>query len=389
MAKKSILYIITKSVWGGAGKYVYDLSTSMYGDFDVTVAAGGNNTLAQELIKTKIPYFEIKNFQRDINLIKEPIAFIEILCLLFKLKPDIIHVNSSKAGSITGLAGKIYKILSKQQLQMIFTAHGWAFAEDRPKITIAIIKFLSKITCLFYDKIICVSEYDRQIAINNNIAPINKLIAIHNGIDIKNLKFLDKEKARQKLLKNSSAGGLVLGTIAEWHKNKGLFYFLKAMENIDPPADGINIVLIGSGENRDKEKLYQYIKENNLKNIYLHEFIPNAASYLKALDIFILPSVKEGLPYTILETIAAEIPIIATNVGGIPEILNKDYLVNPKNSQQLTEKINYVINNLTIIKEKIQGTATNNKDFSSEKMVQKTKNIYNALTLFRRYKINN
>ncbi len=354
MAKKSILYIITKSIWGGAGKYVYDLSTNLTEDFNVSVAAGERDTLARKLTEANIPYYEIKNFQRDINFIKEPLAFFEILNLLLKLKPDIVHTNSSKAGGTVGLATFIYKMITFRKLKTIFTVHGWAFSEDRTKLNLFLIKLLSGLTAVFSDKIICVSEYDRQIGLK--IAPERKLITIHNGVSVKN--FLNREEAQKKLMGKTSP--LVIGTIAEWHKNKGLFYFLEAVKNIE--AD---IVMIGGGE--DKEKLYQYAK--GMKNIYLHEFISNASSYLKAFDVFVLPSIKEGLPYTILEAILAEVPVVATNVGGIPEIIND--AIQPKNSQQLAERIKKAINKPTReIKERIE------REFSLEKMIRETKQLY-------------
>ncbi len=134
-SKKKILYVITKSVWGGAGKYVYDLATNLPKDkFEVFVAAGGKDELAQKLIRAGIPYFEIKSFQRDINVIKEILAYFEILLLLLKIRPDIIHVNSSKAGGIVGVAAWDYRFLTFNfKLKIIFTAHGWAFHESRPK----------------------------------------------------------------------------------------------------------------------------------------------------------------------------------------------------------------------------------------------------------------
>lgn len=377
MTKKSILFVITKSVWGGAGKYVYDLASNMSGDFNVAVAAGGQDVLAQRLAEAQISYFEIKHFQRDINFIKEPLAGLEILRLLFRLKPDNIHTNSSKAGGTVGLAALIYKLVTRRPLKTIFTAHGWAFAEDRPQTTIFLIKLFSKITALFYDTIICVSEFDRQIALKHHIAPVGKLITIHNGIDIKNLKFLDKDEAQKKLLGKTSP--LVIGTIAEWHYNKGLFYLLEALKN-HWNQDNFDIVFIGSGENRDKTKLRAYVKENKIQNIYLHEFIPNAASYLKAFDIFVLPSLKEGLPYTILEAMAAKVPVIATTVGGIPEIIDNDisgFLIKPKSNEQLAAKINFVRDNpdktaimIQRAKEKIA------QEFSLEKMLKKTKKLY-------------
>ena len=378
LPKRQILYIITKSVWGGAAKYVFDLSTNLSDEYIITVAAGGHGKLAQRIKRSQIPYFNINNFQRNINPFKDFFAFFEILGLLFQIKPDIIHVNSSKAGGIVGLASWVYKILSGKQIRLIFTAHGWAFNEDRPKSQIKLITFLSKLTAIFYDKIICVSEYDQKTALRNKIAPDNKLTIIHNGIDIEKISFLSQEKAQKKLIGKVSP--FVIGTIAEYTKNKGLIYLLKAIKNIKDQE--IDVILIGSGENPDKEKLKSFIKKHNLKNINLIEFIDNAASYLKSFDIFILPSLKEGLPYTILEAMAAEIPIITTDVGGIPEIIKNDIngiLIKPKNHKLIKEKILYLINNPEISKDLSQKSKNKiAKKFSLERMIQETKTlIYN------------
>ncbi|MCG2699770.1 glycosyltransferase [Candidatus Parcubacteria bacterium] len=370
MTQKSILYIITKSVWGGAAKYVYDLATHLpKSEFQITVAAGGKEKFAQKIAQAQIPYIEIANFQRQINLFREFFAFFEILSLLFQLKPDIIHVNSSKAGGVVGAASWCYKIFGRRAPRLIFTAHGWAFSEDRPKPQIILIKIISRITALFYHQIICVSEYDRQTALKNKIAPARKLKTIHNGIDFEAISFIPREEAQKKLINKTSP--LVIGTIAEWTKNKGLKYLLEAISGTVPLLGTVpEIVLIGSGENPDKKQIQELVEKHPLKkNIHLIEFVENAASYLKAFDIFILPSLKEGLPYTILEAMAAEVPIIATNVGGIPEILSLN-LIQPKNSQQLAEKIKYFIDNREDIKQKISS------EFSLKKMVKETKALY-------------
>ena len=267
-------------------------------------------------------------------------------------------------------------MLSGKQICLIFTAHGWAFNEDRPKTQIKLITFLSKLTALFYDKIICVSEYDKRTAIRNKICKKSKLTVIHNGIDIEKVSFLSQEKAQKKLIGKVSP--FVIGTIAEYTKNKGLIYLLKAIKNIKDRE--IDVILIGSGENPDKEKIEQIIKKYNLKNIHLIEFIDNAASYLKAFDVFILASLKEGLPYTILEAMTAEIPVIATNVGGIPEMIanqENGLLIQPKNSHELAEKINYLINNPKIAKKITQKARQKvEKEFTLERMIQETKKTY-------------
>ncbi|MBU2472445.1 glycosyltransferase family 4 protein [Patescibacteria group bacterium] len=378
MAKKSILYIITKSVWGGAAKYVYDLSTNLIDEFDVAVAAGGQGQFYKKIKQTNIPYYQITNFQRTINPLKDLFAFFEILGLIFQLKPNIIHVNSSKAGGVVGAAGQIYRFFSHQKINLIFTAHGWAFNEDRTSWQINLIKFFSKITALFYDKIICVSKYDYQMALKHKITPKRKLITIHNGIDLKNISFLSKKEAQKKLIGRESP--LLIGTIAEWTKNKGLIYLIKATQTLKLKEKEFDVILIGSGENPDKEKMYDYDKKYNLDNVRLIEFIPNAVKYFKAFDIFVLPSLKEGLPYTIIEAMAAQIPIITTNVGGIPEMIENNIngiLIKSKNPDLIGEKITYLINN----PEKAQVMAQKAKqkveqEFSLDKMILKTKRIY-------------
>jgi glycosyltransferase involved in cell wall biosynthesis len=390
-AKTKILYIITKSVWGGAGKYVYDLAAHLPKDeFEIYVAAGpapeqvrcgvnGQGHLFEKLKAANIPYFEIRNFQRDINILKEFFAFFEVLRIIKKIKPDVIHANSSKAGGIAGIVGWLYKLLTFDfGLLTIFTAHGWGFNERRPSWQLFLIRLASKLTALFCNKIICVSEYDRRSAIKNRIVKPEKLIVIHNGIDLKNSQFLKRREAQEKLLGKTSF--LVIGTIAEWAKNKGLFRLLKAAGQITESK--FDLVLIGSGENPDKDKMYNFVKKYNLKNIYLHEFIPNAASYLKALDIFVLPSIKEGLPYTILEAGLAELSIVASRVGGIPEIITDQengFLVSPGDPEEIARAIEKLIENPGLraefgrkAKEKIL------QEFSLEKMLEKTMGVYKS-----------
>jgi hypothetical protein len=105
--KLKILYIITKSNWGGAQKHVFDLAKEAKEDFDVFVAFGGNGLLKQKLDEIGIKNFEITNFQRDISIFKEIKAFFEISKIVKNIRPDVIHLHSSKAVAMGSLAGKL------------------------------------------------------------------------------------------------------------------------------------------------------------------------------------------------------------------------------------------------------------------------------------------
>ncbi|MBU3925730.1 glycosyltransferase, partial [Patescibacteria group bacterium] len=270
-------------------------------------------------------------------------------------------------------------LATRYSLLTIFTAHGWTFNEVRPIWQIALIKFFSKLTCKFYDKIICVSEYDYQSAIDNNIAPIKKLALIHNGIKIEEYSFLPKEEARKilgHLVSKLDTKCPVIGTIGEFTKNKGHAYLIEAAKNFP----NTKFVIIGFWPEKNT-----YEKQ---KNVLLIENLPDASKYLKAFDIFILPSLKEGLPYALLEAGLAEIPIIATNVGGIPEIINPStgsgqvgILVNPAKSKELADAIKKLIDSPELRKILAQNLYQKIiSEFSFEKMLSRTLAVYQQET---------
>lgn len=338
-----ILYVITKSNWGGAQTYVYDMATNM-ANFDVVVALGGKGELKDRLEESGIRTIQINSLSRNINVFKDLFVFFRLISILRKEKPDVLHLNSSKIGGIGSLAGRITGIKN-----IIFTAHGWAFKEERFFLSKLLIKFASWLTVLFSHKIVVLSKYERSITPGNK----DKVHIIYNGV--KDIDFLDRETARKRFTdvpKNTKW----IGIIAELHKNKGLKYLVKAI------PENYSLIHIGEGE--------ETIEGDN---IYPMGNIPNAAKYLKAFDVFVLPSIKEGLPYTIIEAGLAELPVLSTTVGGIPEIITKDsgILVQPKNIEKLRKNIPLLTKEHGVnLRKRIL------ENFSFEEMLEKTKRLY-------------
>ena len=138
------------------------------------------------------------------------------------------------------------------------------------------------------------------------------------------------------------------------------------------------------GEGEERKNLEEIIKNNNLEDsIFLIGNVKNASSYLKAFDIFTLTSITEALPYAILEAGKAEAPIIASNVGGISEIIDdmrSGILLQPKKPKEISDAIEYFINYpdkkeifSKLLKEKID------EEFSLDKMVSETIRVYNII----------
>ena len=372
-SRRKVIYFITKSVWGGAAKYVMDLASGLDADkWQVFVAAGGEGLLKMRALGQEISWISVPHFGRNIKIIADIISFFEVSRILRREEPDVIHVNSSKAGGICGLAGYVYNITARKKVKMIFTVHGWPFMEDRPSRQNVLIKVFTKLTCIFYDAVIVISKSDFDTA-----KTFRRINFIHNGIDAAEIKFLAKAEAREKL--NLSEDALVIGTIGEWTRNKGWDILIDAFSLF--ASSPLTLVMIGSGENPDEARLHEYIQKKNLAGkVIAIEYIKDAASYLKAFDIFVFPSRKEGLSYALLEAGLAGLPIVASAVGGNLDIIEdgKTGIFVPKNDAvKLREEIIKLIQNQELqktlgenAKEKVE------KEFSLSKMREKTYALY-------------
>ncbi|MFA5934696.1 MAG: glycosyltransferase [Candidatus Paceibacterota bacterium] len=378
--QKRVFICITKSNWGGAQKYVFDIARELSKNKDVklSILLGGNGELKNKLRDINIDIITIENSQRDLGIIKDVKFFFELLKLFKKEKPEVIHLNSSKMGFIGGLAGRISGVK-----KIIFTAHGWAFNEDRNFLQKKILIILHILTIILSHKTIAVSDIvKKQIGNRFN----KKIIVIKNGIA--EINFIDKKSARESLSikilqKNQNVvdrltgNPIWIGTISELHKNKGLEYAIEAISKV---KENIIFVIIGEGEERKKlEELS--IKLGSSNKIFLIGKIENASSYIKAFDIFTLTSITEALPYVLLEAGKAELPVIASNVGGIPEIIENNIsgiLTSTKNSEEIKNSILQIISNTEKIKYLSHSLNKKiNKDFKENDMLKKTFEVYN------------
>ncbi|MFA4833842.1 MAG: glycosyltransferase family 4 protein [Patescibacteria group bacterium] len=379
MPKKTILYIITQSELGGAQRYSLDLALALKNEFNVIMAfgeQGEKGELAKKLYKEKIKYYSVPYLKRSISPISDFLALIQIVKLIKKVKPDIIHLNSSKISILGSLAAFISKLLIVNcELLIVYTAHGWVFNEPMPVWQKLFYKYAEKFTAIFKNKIICVSEFDYETALKEKICPREKLIMVHNGIAP--IEFLSRQEAREKL--NLPENKFIIGSIGNLYKTKGFAYLIEATKKLI--EEGMEIATVIIGEGQERKQLTELIKKNKLENnVILAGRIPEAAQALSAFDIYVCSSVKEGLSYTIIETMLNGLPIIATRVGGNPELIEDGktgLLVNSRDADDLAEKIKKLINNPDLQQElSTQARIKAQEEFNLEKMIRETKEVY-------------
>lgn len=304
---KAILYIITKSNWGGAQKAVFDLAThpKISNNYNVKVLSGNDGELITKLDSHNIKS-DVIDIKNNLNPFSTLISLYKLYKYIKKESPDIVHLHSSKISMLGSIAARAAGVPL-----IVFTAHGWPHNENRNLVIKLILKLIMWNTVLFSHKTIAVSE---NIA-NTLGAPefINKKITvIYNGIEKKVYNDLPK-------LSSGSHDGKTIRhivSIGELNNNKAHDTVLKIL----PQVKGVHYHIIGEGKNRNK--LENLIKSNDLSDrVTLYGHKPNAKSLLSQYDAFLLPSRTEALGYVVLEALQAGLPVIARRVGGVPEIL--------------------------------------------------------------------
>ena len=224
----NILFVITRAdAIGGAQVHVKDLATALQADnHKVLVLTGEQGVYNQHLKQAGIESVACKDLQKQINPIADGKSLRYILHIINLFKPDLIAAHSSKTGILGRLASQITKI------PCIFTAHGWSFTSGIPEPNRTIFRWLEKLTAPLANKIICVSEYDRQIGLKASMSS-EQLLTVHNGM----------KDIPSSLKANPNRGKPVkIAMVARFDRQKDHATLIEAFKDLDA-----ELILIGDG----------------------------------------------------------------------------------------------------------------------------------------------
>lgn len=378
-----ILYVITKSNYGGAQRYLYDLAmgTAQHG-FEVMVAFGGTGAkgakkgmLAERLEQAGIRTISLRHFMRDVSIREDIRAFVELLRLMRDERPDVVHVMSSKAGGLGALAGRTAGIPT-----IIFTSHGLAYDETwRPWWQRTLILVFTWFTMLCATTTIQISRdtYKRARALPGLK---RKVVMIHNGIDTP--RYVNRDTARTVLQgadANGSGGREVwIGTLAELHPNKNLDVLVDALATMRARGMYAHLWILGEGE--DRARLERLAHEHGLAEyVHLPGYVQNAQRFMLAFDVFTLPSRKEGLPYVLIEAGYAALPVVVSDIPGNTDIVKHEIsgLVVPATSDDLSLALETLIrdpDHATVYGSNLRAYVRDH--FNAERMVHETCQLY-------------
>ncbi len=304
--RKKVCFVVTKGVWGGAGRYVYDLATHLPKEhFEAVVIIGQGEALPEKLTKAGIRTIRLPKLKRDFSFFSAVTIGLKTLAILRTEKPDVLHLNSAKASGVGAVAGRITGVR-----KIIYTVHGFAFNEDRNIFSKVIIWFFTWLTMMLCHTVIVINKKEKAQALAMPLIGQKKVVLIHNGIGP--IEFGDGEIIRNAFPTDAK----ITGTVGELTANKNQIALIEEARQ----KPDMYVAIVGEGELRKElqKKIADYKLQDNVK---LFGFMP-AENVLKGFDVFALPSKKEGLPYVLLEARQAGLPIVASRVGGVPDILD-------------------------------------------------------------------
>jgi glycosyltransferase involved in cell wall biosynthesis len=373
MAQKTkILYITANTAFGGVTFYTKSLvEEALRLDWDVTYETG-QAKVKEELIYKKLKFKNFKYLDRDINLWKDLVSLFQLYFFIRKEKFEIVHTNTSKGGFIGRIAAK----LANTKI-VVHTVQGFAFHEFSSKKSIFVYSFLEKLAGYFSDKIIFVNKDDLNYALKEGFVTNDKIAYIPNGIDPNNVRFEEslKVKTKKELINELQIpeNSILLGSIARITPQKGIYYLIEGF-NLLKERKNIYLLIIGDGELKNELES----NSNNPNIIFLGTRKDNAR-ILNSLDIYVLPSLWEGLSLSLLEAMAVGLPIITTNIRGNREAINNEngLLVEPKSKADIYSAILKLLNDKEF-SNRISVVAKKDFDlkYSLNKMIKLTFQLY-------------
>ncbi len=367
-----VLLVVQPTI-GGAAVQVRQLAASLDKDrFDVTVVSPNDGWLRDTVLSAGGRHKTLA-LTRELRPLRDLRAFLDLCSLVRNEKPHLIHAHSSKAGFLGRLAGVLCRVPA-----VIYTPHGFAFNQARGAAR-GLYLWLERFSGMFADRILCVSESERMVALQSQVAAPEKLVVIRNGVD---------------LPADPRAGTGVLRAILGIGKDTRIVAMVSRLRRPKQPEDlvlaadilgrrelpgSLRFVLIGSGAlERGLRDLTRSLGLEG-KVLFLGER-SDVPLLMADVDIFVLASASEGMPYTILEAMAAGKPVVGSRVAGVTDLVREGvtgFCYSPGDSHELCDRLALLLGDGELRRRLGErGRALVVSDYPSRRMVIETQELY-------------
>jgi glycosyltransferase involved in cell wall biosynthesis len=357
---KVVMVITRGDDLGGAQMHVASLADGLLrAGHQVHVITGIAGMWAGTMYEAGVSIEIEEGMLREINPLRDFEAVRRLSRRFKSLQPDLVCAHSSKAGMLARAAAKLAGV------PCIFTAHGWAFTEGIPQPKKAIFKTLERAMAPLATKIVCVSDYDREIAIRAGIKPA-RLVTIHNGVP-------DIDESLRARPRNGDPVRVTM--VARFAEQKDQDLLIRAASDLPQ----IELSFVGDGPRLASAKALARSLDMESR-VRFYGVQRQVAKILAESQIFVLASNFEGFPLSTLEAMRAGLPVIVSNVGGAGEAIvdgESGFLVSRGDVEILRERLALLLDKPD--RRELMGNAARRRyetEFSAGTMVHRTLNLY-------------
>jgi glycosyltransferase involved in cell wall biosynthesis len=324
-----------------------------------------------------VKIIQVSSLLRRISPVDDMRGLYDLVRLLKTERPDVVHTHTSKAGILGRIAAKIARVPL-----VVHTPHGHVFFGYFGPILSKIFLWVERLFGSHADRIVALTDGESRDYTNLNVYPEDKLVKIHSGVDIEKYKQVPVSVAEKKRSLGLNQRGLVVGFIGWLLPTKGPMQLLKAMGDVWLDHDDTILVFIGKGD-LDVDLRAEALKSSANGRVHFLGWRNDIDEIMPIFDILVLPSLNEGMGRVLVEAMAAGKPLVASNVGGIPDLVQHDYnglLVPPGDEKALAASIKLLIDDPEKAKMMGQRGRELCDRFSIETMIEKLDALYGDLT---------
>ncbi|HPC35464.1 MAG TPA: glycosyltransferase family 4 protein [Candidatus Marinimicrobia bacterium] len=281
-------------------------------------------------------YF-LRTLVRDPSPIYDPLAFLQIYRLILKYQPEILHTNTSKAGFLGRLAGRLAKVP-----KILHSTHGHIFYGYYNRYISKCFIILEKVAAHYCDRVLNLTEIGRQDHIRERIGPPGKFYVTSGGVDLE--PFF--KASCNKPMPNPTEEKIRICWVGRIEPIKNLPLLLRAAAILERNPVRLEYIIVGDGTDRQyNEKL---AADLGLKNIQFLGYRTDVPEIMASCDIFVFTSLNEGFGNVIIEAMACGLPIVGTRVGGVPMLVQdgrNGLLVDSEDASALATALQKIANN--------------------------------------------
>ena len=379
MKKIKIAQVITRMDWGGSPDIVRLVCTSLDPErFELILITSPVKapTMATkeflEKFKDKVIYVE--QLQREINPLTDLLALVRLYRIFRQENFDIVHTHTAKTGILGRMAARLAGVP-----KVIHFSHGHNFYGYFGPLGSKLVIMLERFMDRFTDKFIALTELEKNDLFLYKVTEPAKVMVINSGLELNKYRKTDIDKAKKRKELQLEENVPIVGMISRLEPVKGPQYLVEAAKAIIAKVPQVKFLILGEGSLR--AKLTARCQELGMADKFIftgwREDIPEI---LSLLDILVLPSLNEAVGRVLIEAGAAGIPVVATKVGGIPEIVKDGetgFLVPPQDADTLAKTIIVLLENEE--KRKSLGEVAKkwiDEKFSADNMVTSVTNLY-------------